>query len=103
MLSRRVLNHEAAKAVRYGGVSEIEALKFVTLNLARQLRIENRVGSLEVGKDASLIITDGNPLETTTNVLSAYIQGRKINLSNRHLRLYKKYQQKYKQLNAKKN
>jgi len=52
-LGRR-LNQEAAKAVRYGGVDEVEALKFVTLNPAKQLRIDDHVGSLEPGKHADL-------------------------------------------------
>ena len=64
--------------------------------------IDDRVGSLTIGKDASLIVTDGNPLEIRTNVLMAYLEGREVDLSNRQLRLYKKYQQKYKQLDAEK-
>ena len=52
----RHLNHEAAKAVKYGGVPPQEALKFVTLNPAKQLRIDRYVGSLEPGKDADLVL-----------------------------------------------
>ena len=59
----RHLNQEAAKAIKWGGMSEIEALKLVTLNPAKQLLIDDRVGSIEVGKDADLVIYDGNPLE----------------------------------------
>jgi imidazolonepropionase-like amidohydrolase len=58
----RHLNQEAAKAIKYGGLSEVEALKLVTLNPARQLRIDKRVGSIEVGKDADLVIFDKHPL-----------------------------------------
>ncbi len=73
----RRLNTEAAKAVKYGGVSEIEALKFVTLNPAKQLRIDNRVGSIEVGKDADFVIWSGPPLSTYSICEQTWIDGRK--------------------------
>ena len=75
-LARR-LNLEAAKAVKYGGVSEEEALKFVTLNPAKQLRIDHRVGSLEVGKDADFVIWSGSPLSTYSICEQTWIEGRK--------------------------
>ena len=56
----RRMNLEAAKAVKYGRLSETEALKFVTLNPAKQLGIDKWVGSLEVGKDADLAIWSTN-------------------------------------------
>ena len=62
-LARR-LNLEAAKAVKYGGTPEPDALMFVTANPAKQLRIDARVGSLEPGKDADFAIWSGNPLDT---------------------------------------
>ncbi len=68
-LARR-LNLEAAKAVKYGGVPETEALKFVTLNPAKQLRIDERVGSLEPGKDADLVVWSGSPLSTLSRIAS---------------------------------
>ncbi len=74
----RRLNTEAAKAVRYGGLSEIEALKFVTINPAKQLRIDNRVGSLEIGKDADFVIWSGNPLSTYTICEQTWIDGKKF-------------------------
>jgi imidazolonepropionase-like amidohydrolase len=58
----RHLNQEAAKAVRWGGLSDTEALKLVTLNPAIQLGIDKRVGSIEVGKDADLVIYNHYPL-----------------------------------------
>jgi len=58
----RRMNLEAAKAVKYGGVPEEEALKFVTINPARQLRVDGRVGSLEPGKDADFVVWSGHPL-----------------------------------------
>ncbi|QDT06649.1 hypothetical protein K227x_50650 [Rubripirellula lacrimiformis] len=72
----RHLNTEAAKATKYGGVPEEEALKFVTLNPAKQLRIDDRVGSIEVGKDADLIVWSGPPLSTTTRCEQSWIDGR---------------------------
>ncbi|MEL7500564.1 MAG: amidohydrolase family protein [Planctomycetota bacterium] len=75
-LGRR-LNQEAAKAVRYGGVSEVEALKFVTLNPAIQLRIDDRVGSLEKGKDADLVLWTGHPLSNMSTVQQTWVDGRK--------------------------
>ena len=56
-MSRR-LNQEAAKSVKYGGISEEEAWKFVTLNPAKLLHIDNRVGSIKEGKDADLVLVE---------------------------------------------
>jgi len=75
-LARR-LNTEAAKAVKYGGVDEVEALKFVTLNAAKQLAIEPWVGSLEPGKDADFVIWNGHPLSTYTKCEQTWIDGRR--------------------------
>ena len=73
----RHLNHEAAKAVKYGGVPEEEALNFVTLNPARQLRIEQYVGSLEPGKQADFVLWSGPPLSTLSRCEQTWIDGRK--------------------------
>jgi imidazolonepropionase-like amidohydrolase len=75
-LARR-LNTEGAKSMKHGGVSPEEALRFVTLNAAKQLRIDNRVGSLEPGKDADFVIWNGNPLSNYTRVEQTWIDGRK--------------------------
>ena len=75
-LARR-LNTEAAKAVKYGGLAPEEALKFVTINPARQLGIDERVGSLETGKDADFAIWSGDPLSTYTICEQTWIDGRK--------------------------
>ncbi|MDG2129674.1 MAG: amidohydrolase family protein [Fuerstiella sp.] len=69
------LNQEAAKAVKYGGVSPAEALKFVTLNPARQLRIDQHVGSLEVGKHADLVVWNGPPLSNFSRCEQTWIDG----------------------------
>ena len=75
-LARR-LNLEAAKAVKYGGTSPQEALKFVTINPARQLRIDRRVGSLEAGKDADFVIWSGSPLSNLSICEQTWIDGRR--------------------------
>lgn len=73
----RHLNQEAAKAMKYGGVPAAEALKFVTLNPAKQLRIEKYVGSLEKGKHADLVIWSGSPLSNFSRCEQTWIDGRK--------------------------
>ena len=97
----RNLSYHAATAAAFG-LPVDEAIRSITLSPAEIFGVDDRVGSLTVGKDASLIVTDGNPLEIRTNVLMAFLEGREVDLSNRQLRLYKKYQQKYKQLDAEK-
>jgi imidazolonepropionase-like amidohydrolase len=71
----RRLNQEAAKAVKYGGVSETEAIKMVTLNPARLLRIDDRVGSLAPGKDADFVIWSGPPLSVYARAEQTYVDG----------------------------
>ncbi|PWU02287.1 MAG: amidohydrolase [Terriglobia bacterium] len=72
----RHLDKEAAKAVRYGGLSETEALSLITINPAKQLLIDKQVGSLEVGKDADVLLYDGHPLSNFSKVLKVWIDGR---------------------------
>jgi N-acetylglucosamine-6-phosphate deacetylase len=76
-LARRLYT-EAAKAVKYGGTPEIEALKFVTLNPAQQLRIDPWVGSLETGKDGDFAIWSKSPLDSETVCLQTWIDGKKF-------------------------
>ena len=71
----RRMNTEAAKSVRWGDVSDEQALAMVTMNPARQLRIEDRVGSLDVGKDADVVIWNNPPLSTFALVEQTYIDG----------------------------
>lgn len=71
----RRLNQEAAKAVKYGGVSEAEALKFVTINPAKLLRIDHRVGSITVGKDADVVLWDDHPLSIYARAEQTYVDG----------------------------
>jgi imidazolonepropionase-like amidohydrolase len=72
----RHLNQEAAKSMKWGGLSETEALKLVTLNPAIQLGVGDRVGSIEVGKDADLAVWDAHPLSMGAKVTQTYVDGR---------------------------
>jgi len=87
---------EAGVAVAFGLPEEV-ALKAVTLNAARFMGIEDRVGSLEPGKDATLLITTGNPLDTTTQIEQAWIQGRELNMMDIHRWFFEKYMEKVRQ------
>ena len=75
-LARR-MNLEASKAVKYGGTTEEEALHFVTINAARQLRVDSRVGSLEADKDADFVLWSKSPLDSSTVCLQTWIDGKK--------------------------
>ncbi len=71
----RHMNQEAAKAVKYGGLTEDEALALITINAAKQLDIDKRVGSIEPGKDADLVIFDKHPLSNYAKVQKVLIDG----------------------------
>lgn len=73
-MSRR-LNQEAAKSVKYGGISEEDAWKFVTLNPAKLLHIDNRVGSIKVGKDADVVLWSGHPMSVYSKAEKTIIEG----------------------------
>ncbi len=90
----RNLPYHAAMAAAYG-LPKDEAMKAITLHAAQILGVGERLGSLEAGKDATLIVTDGDPLEVPTHVEIAFIQGRKVDLSDKQKRLWAKYQEKY--------
>ena len=92
----RNLPYHAATAVAYGLPAE-EALRAITLSPARILGVDDQVGSITTGHDATLIVTSGDPLETTTRVEHAFVQGRQVDLSNKHTRLWQKYRTKYQQ------
>jgi imidazolonepropionase-like amidohydrolase len=72
----RRLNQEAAKSIKYGGMSETDALKLVTLNPAKILHIDNQTGSIKVGKDADLVLWSANPLSVYSRVLYTWVDGR---------------------------
>lgn len=73
-MSRR-LNQEAAKAVKYGNVSEIDALKMVTLNPAKLLHLDDRMGSIKVGKDADLVLWTDHPLSVYAKADTTWVDG----------------------------
>ena len=85
----------AGTTVAYG-VEKEKALQSITINLAIMLGIDKNYGTLEVGKSATLFISEGDALDQlTNNVTEAFIEGRKINLDNQQKELYKTYQEKY--------
>ena len=94
--SARNLPYHAAVASAYGLTQE-QAIEAITLSAAKILKVDDRIGSITEGKDATLIIADGNILETETNVTDAYIQGRRVDLGSRHKMLNEKYLKKYSQ------
>jgi imidazolonepropionase-like amidohydrolase len=71
----RHLNQEAAKTVKFGGLTDDQAMRLVTINPARQLGIDTRVGSIEVGKDADLVIWSAHPLSTYAVAETTYVDG----------------------------
>jgi imidazolonepropionase-like amidohydrolase len=97
----RRMHLEAAKAVKYGGLSEEEALKFVTLNPAKQLMIDDRVGSLEPGKDGDFVIWSEHPFSTATVCQSTWIEGREFFSIEKDLEHRKKIAAERKRLMAK--
>jgi imidazolonepropionase-like amidohydrolase len=90
----RNLPYHAATAVAFGLPAD-EALKAITLYPAQILGVADRVGSLEQGKDATLFIADGDPLDTPTQITAAWVRGRRVDLNDKHKTLYRKYEQKY--------
>ena len=86
----RDLPNDAAMAVSFG-LDRLEALRAITLNPARIFGVDARIGSLEPGKDASLAVWTGDPLQTTSNVVMLYDKGVPLDLSDRHKRLWERY------------
>jgi len=86
----RRLGQNAANAVAHG-LPYDEALKAVTIYPAQIFGLGDQIGTIEQGKVANLIVTDGDPLELTTDVKHLFIRGQPTSLENRHLRLYEKY------------
>ncbi|WP_080056286.1 amidohydrolase family protein [Spirosoma aerolatum] len=94
----RNLPFQAGTAAGFGVTEREEALKMVTSNTAKILGIDNLVGTLEKGKQATLFVSAGDALDMRTNVIEkVFIQGRKVDLDDRHKRLYRTYKDKYEQ------
>jgi imidazolonepropionase-like amidohydrolase len=91
--SVRNLPYQAAAAVAYGLPQE-EAYKAVSLNAAQIFGVGKRYGSIEEGKIADLIVTDGDPMEAQTHVRQVYINGKAQDLETRQKQLYEKFHQK---------
>jgi len=92
--NERNLPYTAGRAVAYG-LARDAALRAITLGAAEVLGVAGRVGSLEPGKDATLFVTDGDPLEIPTRVEMAFVEGRRCDLSNKQSHLARKYRAKY--------
>lgn len=91
----RNLSYNAGTAAAYGLTKE-EALQAITLNAAKILGIDDKTGSIEAGKDANIVIADGDILDMrTSNVSAAFIQGRNVSLDNKQKQLYERYKYKY--------
>ncbi|MFT5285945.1 MAG: imidazolonepropionase-like amidohydrolase [Planctomycetota bacterium] len=95
--SQRNLPYEAAACIAFG-LSEAEALHGITLAPAEFLGLGDQLGSLNVGKRATLFMTNGDALDPTTQVLAAFIDGREIDLTDKQTALDDKYRAKYRQL-----
>jgi imidazolonepropionase-like amidohydrolase len=86
----RNLAHHAATAMAFG-LPRQKALESITIEPARILGVDGRIGSLEPGKDATLFVSDGDVLDLRSKVVAAYQDGRALDLSDRHKRLYERY------------
>lgn len=93
--NQRNLSYEAGTMAAYGLTKE-EALAAITLNPAKILGIDDKAGSLEAGKDANIVVCDGDLLDMKSSVVTqAFIQGREINLDNKQKQLFERYKYKY--------
>ena len=86
----RTLPYEAANAVKFGLPAE-EALRAITRYPAEILALGDELGTIEAGKVANLIVTDGDPLQIMTQILHVYIRGHPTSLDNKHKDLYERY------------
>jgi imidazolonepropionase-like amidohydrolase len=91
----RNLSFTAGTAAAYGLTKE-EALQAITLDAAKILGVDNMTGSIEVGKDANIVVSEGDILDMRTAIVdAAFIQGRKVSLENKQTQLYERYKKKY--------
>lgn len=99
----RRLNQEAAKAVKYGGVTQEDAWKMVTLNPAKLLHLDDRMGSIKVGKDADIVIWSANPLSMHAKVEKTFVDGMLLYDWERSFELYQRDQKERKRIITKMN
>ena len=97
--AERNLPYQAATAQAFGLTAD-QALEAITLSPAQILGVDDRVGALATGKDATLIVTDGDVLEESSHVLKAWIEGRAVDLTDRQKVLNDKYREKYRRLGS---
>ena len=91
----RNLMFNAGTAVTYGLTKE-QALQAITLNAAKILGVDDKTGSLEIGKDANIVVSDGDILDMKSSIIKyAFIQGRQVSLENKQTQLYERYKYKY--------
>ena len=90
----RNLPNEAMRAAAYG-LNKSEALRSITLSSAEILGVDDMIGSLDIGKDATFFVSETPPMEMNPKILMAFIQGKEVDLNNHQRMLYKKYQEKY--------
>ena len=91
----RNLAFNAGTAVAYGLTKE-QALSAITLNAAKILGVDNKTGSLEIGKDANIVVSEGDILDMRTNIITnAFIQGRDVNLDDKAKQMNERYKHKY--------
>jgi len=100
---QRHLNLEAAKVIRYGGLSEDEALATVTINPAKQLGIDDKVGSIEAGKSADLVLFDKHPLSGYSKPLKVWIDGHEYFDRDKDLETRPEFERRKKALEDKEN
>ena len=93
----RTLPDEAMRAASWG-LTKDQALRAITLSAAEILGVDEQIGSLDLGKDATFFISDNEPLTQSNHPIKAYIQGREVDLSDRQKNLWKKYKEKYRRL-----
>jgi len=82
--------YQAATAVAFGLPKE-EAMKAITVNAAQIWGVASQLGTIEEGKSADFLVTDGDPMVTQTQIKQLYIQGKNVSLDNKQKRLYDKY------------
>ena len=96
-MGARNLPFTAGTSVAFG-LSKEEALMSITLNAAKILKVDHALGSLEEGKDATLIVSEGDALDVMSNNISlAFIRGKKLELNNHQIDLFNKYKKRHKE------